>query len=479
MTLRIKLLSLIGLCALAFVVFGLVSWTTINKVKINGDAYNRIAQEKDLIADILPPPEYLVEAYLVIHQMMEETDDVKLKELVSKSKKLREEYEERHKYWTDNLPESPLKTEFIAASYKPAVEYFKIQDEQVIPAISKNDRDAARQIIRTSLKDRYEEHRSAIDRVVKMASDILQKDEQGMKEAVHSRTSLLLVLGLAVFIVILSCGFFMNYVSVSIVGRIKRISEGLNEGAHLVVSASSQVASSSQSLADGASEQAASLEETSSSLEEMSSMTKQNAENAQQASLLMSNDARLSYRAITDKIALMQEVIKANVGASEETSKIIKTIDEIAFQTNLLALNAAVEAARAGETGASFAIVADEVRNLAMRSAEAAKNTGSLIADSTAKIQQASTLFEEISADLSGNRHIAKKVTQLVSEIAEATQEQAQGINQISIAVAEMDKVVQLNATNAEESASAAHNMNAQAERLKNAVGDLTGLVGG
>ena len=261
--------------------------------------------------------------------------------------------------------------------------------------------------------------------------------------------------------------FFANYITKPINSVIRR----LTDSAEQVTSASGQVTTASQSLAEGTSRQAAAVEETSSSLEEMSSMTKQNAENAQQANLLMSNDAKVSYRAITDKMTSMQEVIKATVSASEKTSKIIKTIDEIAFQTNLLALNAAVEAARAGEMGASFAVVA-------MRSAEAAKNTTSLIADSTAKIQQASNLFEEISGELSSNRHIAKKVTELVGEITAASEEQAQGINQINKAVAEMDKVVQQNAISAKESTTAAGEMNSQAKHLENVVGDLAGLVG-
>jgi methyl-accepting chemotaxis protein len=281
--------------------------------------------------------------------------------------------------------------------------------------------------------------------------------------------------GVGIVVAILLGIFFANYITKPINSVIGRLSKSTEQ----VTSVSGQVTVASQSLAEGASRQAAAVEETSSSLEEMSSMTKQNADNAQQASLLMTNDTRVSHRAITDKMTLMQNVIKSSVSASEETSKIIKTIDEIAFQTNLLALNAAVEAARAGEAGAGFAVVAEEVRNLAMRSAEAAKNTETLIADSTAKIQQASTLFEEISDELSNNRHIAKRVTEIVGEIAEASQEQSQGINQINKAVAEMDKVVQQNAANSEESARAAEEMNSQANYMKDVVGDLSSLVGG
>ncbi|NTW76619.1 MAG: hypothetical protein HGB33_02370 [Syntrophaceae bacterium] len=254
---------------------------------------------------------------------------------------------------------------------------------------------------------------------------------------------------------------------------------GLNEGSEEVVAASSQISIASQSLAEGASKQASAVEETSSSIEEMSSMTKQNAGHAQEASIMMSVNAKESYRLITEKMNLMQKVIEDSVKASEETSKVIKTIDDIAFQTNLLALNAAVEAARAGEIGAGFAVVADEVRNLAQRSAVSAKNTESLIEDSNKKIRQASALFEEVSSELSNNRHIARKVTGFINEIATASMEQAQGIEQINKAIQEMDKIVQQNAANAEETTSTAEEMNAQAEKMKDNVSELVSLVEG
>ncbi len=258
---------------------------------------------------------------------------------------------------------------------------------------------------------------------------------------------------------------------------IKRAVDEMNEAAQQVSAASSQVSASSQSLAEGASEQASALEETSSSLEEMSSMTKQNAGNAAQADSLMKQANQVVLKA-NESMEGLTKSMKDISNASEETSKIIKTIDEIAFQTNLLALNAAVEAARAGEAGAGFAVVAEEVRNLAMRAADAAKNTSGLIEDTVKKIKNGSDLvaktneaFVEVSVSTS-------KVGELVGEIAAASQEQAQGIDQINRAVVEMDKVTQHTAANAEESASASEEMNAQAEQMKQIAYILVNIVG-
>ena len=259
---------------------------------------------------------------------------------------------------------------------------------------------------------------------------------------------------------------------------LKRAIQALSQNAERVSEAYGQVASSSRQLAEGASEQAAAIEETSSSLEEMSSMTRQNASNANQADKLMSGTKETAARAsdTMDKLAIsMGEISRA----SEETSKIIKTIDEIAFQTNLLALNAAVEAARAGEAGAGFAVVADEVRNLAMRAAEAARNTASLIEGTVKKVKEGSELMGKTDVEFREMTSIVGKSGELVREISAASQEQAQGIEQINKAVSEMDRIVQQNAATAEESASASVEMNAQAERMKDIVVELVAMVQG
>ena len=265
-------------------------------------------------------------------------------------------------------------------------------------------------------------------------------------------------------------GAIINPVN-NVINRLKHVTPEID-------SASTQVSDSSQALAEGASDQAASIEETSSSLEEMSSMTRQNADHATEANNLMKEAGDVISRAnrsMTDLTGSMGEISKA----SEETSKIIKTIDEIAFQTNLLALNAAVEAARAGEAGAGFAVVADEVRNLAMRAADAAKNTAVLIEDTVNRIQNGTALVDETNEAFSEVSKSSVKIGDLVGEIAAASNEQAQGIEQINRAVVEMDKVVQQNAASAEESASASQEMNSQAEELKAVVTDLIAIVGG
>ncbi len=265
-------------------------------------------------------------------------------------------------------------------------------------------------------------------------------------------------------------------ISRSITRPINAVISGLSAGAQQVTAAAGQVSGSSQTLAQGASEQAAALEETSSSLEEMASMTKRNAEAAGRADEMM-HQAGVVVKRANDSMASLRQAMERIASASNETAKIIKTIDEIAFQTNLLALNAAVEAARAGEAGAGFAVVADEVRSLALRAAEAAKNTSELIEGNITNIKQGSELVHQTDEAFGQVAASATQVGELVAEISAASGEQSQGIEQINTATDDMDKVTQQVAANAEESAAASEELSAQAQTMQGFVDDLVAVV--
>jgi methyl-accepting chemotaxis protein len=330
-----------------------------------------------------------------------------------------------------------------------------------------------------------------VDALVKRKRDEINSKVNRLADAVEKRVAstkaeikrdvrrvLLLITAVTVVMlgVVLSISFLFTQRNIN--RPLNRVIGGLTESAEQVSSSAGQVSAYSRSQAGGASEQAASIEETSSSLEEMSTMTKQNAEHASQANVLIEEANQIVGRAndsMSELTVSMGEISKA----SKETSVIIKTIDEIAFQTNLLALNAAVEAARAGEAGAGFAVVADEVRNLAMRAADAARNTAGLIEGTVKKVEEGSGLVSKANEAFGDLAASAKKVAKLVADIAVASTEQAQGIEQINKAIAQMDKVVQQNAAHAEESSSAAEEMIAQAEQMKAIVSQLVSIIGG
>ena len=303
---------------------------------------------------------------------------------------------------------------------------------------------------------------------------VTQDEDEFLESIYEIRKGIILVGGIFLVLAVLGCVFFARGIS----KPISRVVNGLNDAAEQVRAASTQVSSSSQSLAEGTSQQAAAVEETSSSLEEMSSMTRQNADNASQANQLMLEAGKTVDQANRLMAELTRSMGEISM-ASEETQKIIKTIDEIAFQTNLLALNAAVEAARAGEAGAGFAVVADEVRNLAMRAAEAARNTAGLIEGTVKRVHNGAAMVERTNGEFTNVATSVGKSGNLVGEIAAASQEQAQGIHQVNKAVSEMEQVIQRNAASAEESASAAEEMNAQAEQMKMFVDELAMLIGG
>ncbi len=262
----------------------------------------------------------------------------------------------------------------------------------------------------------------------------------------------------------------------SIAKPLTRIIAGLSDGATEVTDAAAQVSSVSQELAEGANEQASALEETAAALQEMASSTKQNSDHARRATEL-ANGARDAARDGDETVVQLNKAMEAINASSDRISKVIQVIEDIAFQTNLLALNAAVEAARAGEHGKGFAVVADEVRGLAQRAAEAARETTTLIDTAVSNAHEGRTIAGDVAQKLSGIVGDATQVADLISEIHRASDEQSRGVDQIAAAVQEVDGVTQRSAASAEESASASEQLSAQAETVRGMVRELTGMV--
>ena len=319
--------------------------------------------------------------------------------------------------------------------------------------------------------------------VEKTSAEVSSRIEQQVQTTQDELTAASWRLGIVILfaiggVVLVLCLAVYWCLSRFVITPVGKIISGLEECAVQVTSASGELSGSAHQLAEGASEGAASLEETSASLEEVSTMARRNADNAAECNTLMREVNTVMGKAnqsMAAQTVAMGEISKA----SEQTSKIIKTIDEIAFQTNLLALNAAVEAARAGEAGAGFAVVADEVRNLAMRAAEAARNTANLIEGTVLKVKEGEDLLVRTNEDFCEVAEVAAKVGSLVDEIAVASNEQTTGLDQVNSAITEIDRVTQQTAASSEEAASASEELSAQAEYMKKFVDDLSVLVSG
>jgi hypothetical protein len=315
-----------------------------------------------------------------------------------------------------------------------------------------------------------------------LAVGTLMKESSALTASESNATALRMQQTERVLLIGFGLGALLSFGIATVVTRrttsaLKRTADALRAGSEQISSASGQVAASSQQLASGSSEQAASLEEISSSTEELSSMTKLNAKTAGEGRLVAAG-ARSAAENGQSNMKELHDAMDAIETSSREIGNILKTIDDLAFQTNLLALNAAVEAARAGDAGAGFAVVAEEVRNLAARSAAAAKDTASKIESASTKSSRGVVLSRTVSACLDDIVTKARDVDARITEVATACSEQASGLQQIGLALTRMEKVTQGTAATAEESAAASEELNAQAAELLESAEGIARLAG-
>lgn len=495
-TIRTRLVILAFVAIACVTVLSLVSWQAIQESKVFSPTYHEQVDDMDLLADVLPPPALAIEIYLNTHQYGD-FDPAERPALRKAMGERRDEFEAQWKKWVDKAGSDQALIDRRSKARDLGREEIR-SIFAYLDLVDQGADEAARDAMLHTIDQQFVTHRQAI-------IDIVDRTKQRIDERTavlqannaHAAQTLIVGTGLIASLMLLGC----YLIGRSIIRPVTRAVTSLDSGSQQVSSAATQVSAGAQRIAQGASEQAASLEETTASLEELAATCRQNADNARQANSLAGEAVQTSEggesvaRKTASDVAVQLKDLAAAIEAirqsTDKTTAVVESIDDIAIQINLLALNAAVEAARAGEAGMGFAVVADEVRNLAARSTEEAKNTSALIKESRANAERVHAvakavqdhLAQSLDRDVVGNFQQlvtkVRKMSQLIAEVAAASDEQAKGVEQINSAVAQMDKVTQENAASAEESAASSEEMQAQASGLQGTVGDLRSLVDG
>jgi methyl-accepting chemotaxis protein len=499
---------LMGIIVAGFALYGGWSFHVLNQLKVNGPIYQRVVQGKDLIADILPPPEYIIESYLVSLQAVGAAP-AERKALIDNLKSLKNDYDTRHTFWTKEVLEDDIKDLLLNGADKPAQEFYQVAFSQFVPALERDDATAAAAAL-DIMKQRYGQHRAVINQLVERATQRNADDEANAKSQIASSSAIMLAIllgsvGLAAIVLYALARSLMSQLGGepryaadiagsiasgnlgvkihtaardqdSLLAAMKAMQLGLTNivgqirsGTGTIASASVQIASGNQDLSARTEAQASALEQTTSSVEALTDAVKHNAGNARQAQQLALSASEVAVRGGA-VVAQVVDTMGAINTSSKKIVDIIAVIDGIAFQTNILALNAAVEAARAGEQGRGFAVVATEVRNLAQRSSAAAREIKTLIDNSVETVDAGARLVNEAGVTMNEVVDSVRRVTDIISAISAASDEQTTGIEQISHAIRQMDDVTQQNAALVEEAAAAAHSMQDQAQHLSAAV---------
>jgi methyl-accepting chemotaxis protein len=512
-TLTRRFVFLLSTFFIGFAIFGAMAFHTLRSLKVGGPLYDHIVQNKDLVADVLPPPEYIIESYLVTLQLAQAGPDQRAA-LVERLKVLHDDYETRHRYWEAAGLDPELGGLMLQQAYTPAVAFYDLAFKKLIPALAEGDQARVAALMH-DLNGLYDQHRKAIDQVVKLATARSDTDEAAAANRIgHAQLAMLAVLvvslgtSLAVAWLILkavrrrlggdpdyaadicrqvAAGRLDIEVEVedgdktgdSLLASIRTMRRtlaamvgGIKDAADTLAAGTTEISAGNRDLAARTERQTASLEQASRVMAALTANVQSNASAAEEAS-------QLALRASTvaeDGGAVVGDVVRTMESIHASSSRIVDiigVIDGIAFQTNILALNAAVEAARAGEQGRGFAVVAGEVRTLAQRSAHAAREIKALIDESVQRMQAGSRMAGQAGDTMSAVVGSVRQVTDIITRISTASREQSAGIRQVHENIGHMESVAEQNAALVEEAATAAASLQDQAEALNGAVGNF------
>jgi methyl-accepting chemotaxis protein len=509
---KTRFFVLIGCVVAGFALYGWWSFKTLDDIKVNGPIYQRIVQSKDLIADILPPPEYIIESYLVCLQMARLDDGAAeaRRALAQRLRTLKDDYDSRHTYWNGQALPAAIRALMLEQAHAPALAFYGAAFDTFLPALERGDQDGAAAAL-ARLGALYETHRKVVDQVVQLANAQSARDEAGAREhiaAARWQSGLILAAALAASVAVanlitrglrrqlggepalaadiahrIAAGDLAVEVELAAGDRasllhamrgmrdqLGRIVTQVRSGTDAVASASGQIAAGNQDLSSRTARQAGALEATTQAIGALNGAVRRNADSALRANALALSASDVAARGGA-VVARVVDTMGAINHSSRRIADIIGVIDGIAFQTNILALNAAVEAARAGEQGRGFAVVASEVRNLAQRSAAAAREIKGLIEASVQQVDAGAALVDQAGATMTEIVASVARVTDIMGEIATASGEQTDGIARIGAAVGGMDQATQQNAALVEQAGAAAILLHEQAGHLARVVG--------
>ena len=496
---------LLALIASGILAAGVLTATSMVETSIAKESVQRALVAKDITADILPPPLYLMELRLVLSEAVE--GSVPLAEAKAEAARLQTEYQQRIDYWKSS-PTYGLETQLMGEQHA-AAQRFMAAVPAVLTAVAAGDAAAARAALDRA-QVAYLEHRKGVDATVKAATSFADGTLEKLASAQASAGFMQILVFCAATVLLGGLGWWVRrsvweatggepsaaaavaravaqgdlsvHVPVapgdrgSVMAALEQMRANLADtvlrvraSSDSIATGSTQIAQGNQDLSSRTETQASALQQTAASMEEMASTVVQNAENARQAHRLAQGASDVATRGG----AVVSDVVETMKGINESSRRIadiIGLIDGIAFQTNILALNAAVEAARAGEQGRGFAVVASEVRNLAQRSASAAREIRGLIDTSVQRADQGAALVDRAGATMAEVVEAIRRVSTVVAQISAASAEQSSGVTQIGEAVNQLDQTTQQNAALVEESAAAASSLRQQAEELVQSV---------